>query len=126
MIGIFIPHLSSLDHTISLFHVSPWGYDRPVYFAPGGKLTWGKDKLGHRFCCGLSHIYVYISLLLISCLIKVKEHVKRYSDKDYEHSYLNLCWSIDNYNVILKKLEHKPALSVRLFFSLFIRLYHTF
>ena len=44
-----------------------------------------------------------ISKLLTSCLIKSKEYVKRYCDKAYENSNLNLVWSKKNSNEILTK-----------------------
>ena len=48
-----------------------------------------------------------LSILLTSCLIKIKEHVQRYSNKTYENSGLNLFWSIINSNDILTKLEQR-------------------
>lgn len=48
-----------------------------------------------------------ISQLLTSCLIKIKEHVKKYCDKTYENSGINLFWSIINSGEILTKLETK-------------------
>ena len=48
-----------------------------------------------------------LSKLLTSCLIKIKEHVKRYCDKAYDNSGINLFWSIKNSNEILTKLHNR-------------------
>ena len=47
-----------------------------------------------------------LSKLLTSCLNKIKEHVKRYCDKAYENSGINLFWSIKNSSDVLIKLEN--------------------
>ena len=46
-----------------------------------------------------------ISVLLTSCLSKIKEHVKLYCEKAYENSGINLYWSIKNSMDILSKLK---------------------
>lgn len=48
-----------------------------------------------------------LSKLLTSCLTAIKDHVKRYCDKTYENSGINLFWSIKNSSEILTKLQHK-------------------
>ena len=46
-----------------------------------------------------------LSILLTSCLTKIKEHVQFYCDKTYENSDKNLFWSIKNYTEVLDKLK---------------------
>ena len=46
-----------------------------------------------------------LSKLITSCLTAVKEHVKRYCDKAYENSGINLFWSIKNSCDVLNKLN---------------------
>ena len=48
-----------------------------------------------------------LSVLLTSCLTKIKEHVTRYCEKTYQNSGINLFWSIKNSNEVLKKLLNK-------------------
>ena len=49
----------------------------------------------------------HLSKLLTSCLSTIKEHVKRYCDKTYENSGINLFWSIKNSSEVLTKLQSK-------------------
>ena len=49
-----------------------------------------------------------LSKLLTSCLTAVKEHIKRYCDKAYENSGINLYWAIKNSNEVLLKLIREP------------------
>ena len=53
-----------------------------------------------------------LSILLTSCLTKIKEHVKFYCDKAYENSGINLFWSIKNSTDVLKKLRRFLASTV--------------
>jgi len=46
-----------------------------------------------------------LSILLTSCLTKIKEHVQFYCDKTYENSGKNLFWSIKNSTEVLDKLQ---------------------
>ena len=55
-----------------------------------------------------------LSLLLTSCLTKIKEHVKFYCDKAYQNSGINLFWSIKNSNDVLSKLQNKRCLASQL------------
>ena len=48
-----------------------------------------------------------LSLLLTSCLTKIKEHVMRYCDRAYENTGINLFWSIKNSGEVLNKFEAK-------------------
>ena len=52
-----------------------------------------------------------LSVLLTSCLTKIKEHVKRYSDKAFQNSGINLFWSIKNSTEVLDKLQSKRYLA---------------
>ena len=52
-----------------------------------------------------------LSILLTSCLTKIKEHVKFYCDKTYENSGINLFWSIKNSTEVLNKLKNKRFLA---------------
>lgn len=52
-----------------------------------------------------------LSVLLTSCLTKIKEHVERYCNKVYENSGKNLFWSIKNSSEILNKLQSKRNLA---------------
>lgn len=52
-----------------------------------------------------------LSILLTSCLTKIKEHVKFYCDKAYENSGINLFWSIKNSAEVLDKLKNKRFLA---------------
>ena len=49
----------------------------------------------------------YLSVLLTSCLTKIKEHVERYCDKAFQNSGINLFWSIKNSAEVLTKLQNK-------------------
>ena len=48
-----------------------------------------------------------LSVLLTSCLTKIKEHVERYCDKTFQNSGINLFWSIKNSGEVLTKLQNK-------------------
>ena len=52
-----------------------------------------------------------VSVLLTSCLTKIKEHVERYCDKTFQNSGINLFWSIKNSTEILDKLKSKRNLA---------------
>ena len=66
-----------------------------------------------------------LSLLLTSCLTKIKEHVKLYCDKVYQNSGINLFWSIKNSNEVLSKLQNKRYLASTLSTYDFSTLYTT-
>lgn len=51
-----------------------------------------------------------ISVLLTSCLTKIKEHWERYCDKTFQNSGINLFWSIKNSDAVLDKLQSKRNL----------------
>mgnify|MGYP001355262276 CR=1 FL=1 len=48
-----------------------------------------------------------LSILLTSCLAKIKDHVELYCDKTYENSGINMFWSIKNSTEVLSKLQNK-------------------
>ena len=48
-----------------------------------------------------------LSILLTSCLTKIKDHVKSYCDKAYPNSGIHLFWSIKNSNEVLNKYRIK-------------------
>ena len=52
-----------------------------------------------------------VSKLLTSCLTEIKSHVKRYCDKVYENSGINLFWSIKNSGDVLNKLSTFDSVS---------------
>ena len=52
-----------------------------------------------------------LSVLLTSCLTKIKEHVERYCDKTFQNSGINLFWSIKNSSEILDKLHSRRNLA---------------
>ena len=52
-----------------------------------------------------------LSILLTSCLTKIKEHWKFYCEKAYENSGINLFWSIKNSAEVLDKLKNKRFLA---------------
>ena len=52
-----------------------------------------------------------LSVLLTSCLTKIKDHVERYCNKVNENSGKNLFWSIKNSSEILNKLQSKRNLA---------------
>ena len=52
-----------------------------------------------------------LSVLLTSCLTKIKEHVTRYCEKTYQNSGINLFWSIKNSNEVLSKLQNRNYLA---------------
>lgn len=65
-----------------------------------------KDPYKARFianssCCTTTKL----SILLTSCLTTIKEHVKRYCNKVYENTGINLFWSIKNSGDVLAKFE---------------------
>ena len=66
-----------------------------------------------------------LSLLLTSCLTKIKEYVKLYCDKAYQNSGINLFWSIKNSNEVLSKLQNKRYLASTLSTYDFSTLYTT-
>ena len=66
-----------------------------------------------------------LSVLLTSCLTKIKEHVKRYCDKTYQNSGLNLFWSIKNSSEVLSKLHNRRYLASTLSTYDFSTLYTT-
>ena len=51
----------------------------------------------------------HISVLLTSCLSKIKEHVKFYCETTYNNSGINLFWSIKNSNEVLTKIKMKDS-----------------
>ena len=65
------------------------------------------------------------SILLTSCLTKIKEHVKLYCDKAYQNSGINLFWSIKNSNEVLNKLQNKRYLATSISTYDFSTLYTT-
>ena len=52
-----------------------------------------------------------ISILLTSCLAKIKDHVELYCDKAYQNSGINLFWSIKNSTEVLGKLQNNRYLA---------------
>ena len=48
-----------------------------------------------------------LSVLLTSCLTKIKEHVEHYCNKAFQNSGINLFWSIKNSAEVLTKLQSK-------------------
>jgi len=66
-----------------------------------------------------------LSILLTSCLTKIKDHVKSYCDKAYQNSGINLFWSIKNSNEVLNKLQNKGYLASTLSTYDFSTLYTT-
>ena len=52
-----------------------------------------------------------LSILLTSCLTKIKEHVRLYCDKTYQNSGINLFWSIKNSSDVLNKLQNNRFLA---------------
>ena len=58
----------------------------------------------------------------------MKEHIKRYCDKAYENSGINLYWAIKNSNEVLVKLQNKhyqaSSLSTYDFSTLYTTLPH--
>ena len=51
----------------------------------------------------------HISVLLTSCLSKIKEHVQFYCETTYNNSGINLFWSIKNSNEVLTKIKMKDS-----------------
>ena len=66
-----------------------------------------------------------LSILLTSCLTKIKDHVKSYCDKAYQNSGINLFWSIKSSSEILNKLQNKGYLASTLSTYDFSTLYTT-
>lgn len=66
-----------------------------------------------------------LSILLTSCLTKIKEHVERYADKTFQNSGINLFWSIKNSNEVLDKLQSRRNLASTLSTYDFSTLYTT-
>jgi hypothetical protein len=66
-----------------------------------------------------------LSVLLTSCLTKIKEHVTRYCEKTYQNSGLNLFWSIKNSNEVLSKIQKRNYLASTISTHDFSTLYTT-
>ena len=62
----------------------------------------------------------------MSCLTKIKEHVKFYCDKAYENSGINHFWSIKNSTDVLNKLKNMRFLASTFSTYDFSTLYTTF
>ena len=69
-----------------------------IYWIP----TLHKKRYQARFIANSSACTtVNISILLTSCLTAIKEHVRKYCDKAYGNSGIDLFWSIKNSGDIL-------------------------
>ena len=80
--------------------------------------------IANSSCCTTTKL----SKLLTSCLTTIKEHVKRYCDKIYDNSGINVFWSIKNSNDVLNKLKNEQyqisSLSTYDFSTLYTTLPH--